>query len=177
MLAQIHRSWSDQPDVVSDHIGEEVGGESLAEVRVAGRPGRLERHEALDLAQVVSSKRLRGDIDRLVTPGPAPAAGEIEERLDQALQLITARQHVLSDRAQRRRVRVRIGERYLDQRALKGDRPAELVRDLGGKPFPIIKLWRVFGRTARRPRAAVRTGAAEAVRDRGGGTGEEFTAR
>ena len=83
--------------------------------------------------------RDRCDIDRLVTPDPAPAAGEIEERLDQPLQLITARQHLLAHRAQRHRVRVRISERDLDQHALKRDRRAELVRDMSGKPFPIIE--------------------------------------
>ena len=43
-----------------------------------------------------------------------------------------------------------------DQRALKGDWRAELVRDMGGKPFPIIERWRLFGRTARRLRTAGR---------------------
>jgi hypothetical protein len=42
-------------DVVPDRVGNEVGGESLDEIRVARRPGRLERHDTLEVGRGVSS--------------------------------------------------------------------------------------------------------------------------
>jgi len=66
--------------------------------------------------------------------------------------------------ATRSRVRFSRSKGELYERALKGDRRAELVRDMGGKPFAIIERWRLGGRTARRRNAAaVRPGAAQAV--------------
>ena len=83
--------------------------------------------------------RDRCDVDRLVTREPALADGEIEERLDQALLLLAAGDYLLAHRAQRGRVRVRIGERQLHQRELERDRSAELVRDIGDKALPTLE--------------------------------------
>jgi hypothetical protein len=57
----------------------------------------------------------------------------------------------------------RIGERHLDQRAMKRDRRAELVGDIAGKAFPILERWRLGRHTARA------TAGAERGRDAGRG--------
>lgn len=42
-------------EVVPSRVREKVGGESLDEVGVAGRPGGLERQDAFELAEVMST--------------------------------------------------------------------------------------------------------------------------
>ena len=55
----------------------------------------------------------------------------VEQRVDHLLQVLLGGEHALVGRAQRGEVRVRVGERDLDQRSLACQRRAQLVRGVG----------------------------------------------
>ena len=59
---------------------------------------------------------------------PGLAARECQQRVDHLLQVLLGCEHSLVGRAQRGEVRVRVGERDLDQRSLACQRRAQLVR-------------------------------------------------
>ena len=62
---------------------------------------------------------------------PGLAARERQQRVDHLLELLLGGEHALVGRAQRGEVRVRVGERDLDQRSLACQRRAQLVRGVG----------------------------------------------
>lgn len=64
---------------------------------------------------------------------PVVAEGEIAERLDQAVLLLTAGVDALAQHAQCNRVRVRIGERRFCRCELKRDRRVQLVHNARGE--------------------------------------------
>ena len=125
-------------DVVADRVRYEVGGEPLEEGWVAAYLGRLERDDALESARVVSAKRLvrdRGKVDRLVTREPAAAPGEGEARLEQAFLFHAGIEDIPSNLSPGGHICVWVGEGQLEEGALGRQRCAQLVRDIGGKPF------------------------------------------
>jgi hypothetical protein len=80
----------------------------------------------------------RCDVDRLLTREPALGPGEIEERLDQALLLLTAGDYALAHRAPCDFVRVRISECCFCECELKRDRRAQLVRNVRGEGIRLV---------------------------------------
>ena len=122
-------------DVVPDRIRDEIGDESLDEVRIAGRPGRVERGDALDPDQVVSlerGSRDRGEVDRLGPLRPALAAGQGEAGLEHALLLHAGAEDVLADLAPGDHIRTWVAERQFEQRALRGERRTQLMGHVRG---------------------------------------------
>ncbi len=75
--------------------------------------------------------RERADIGALAPLEPALAAGQRQQRLDQPLLVAAVDQQLLTDAAQRLGAGVRVGQRHLQQRALDGERRAQLVRSVG----------------------------------------------
>ena len=67
----------------------------------------------------------------LATLEPGLAARERQQRVDHLLELLLGGEHALVGRAQRGEVRVRVGERDLDQGSLACQRRAQLVRGVG----------------------------------------------
>jgi hypothetical protein len=120
-------------DVVPDRIRDEVGGQSLEQVRIAGRPGRLEHHDAPESAQAVSSERSGGDrrqVDRLAPLQPALAAGKSKTRLEQALLSPAGAEDVLADLSPDRHIRVRVGKCQFEKGTLDRQRRTQLMRNI-----------------------------------------------
>ena len=122
--------------VVLDGVGEEVRDEALDEARVAVGEGGRERTLDSQPVGVDAFERLcgdRGEVDRLAAVEAALAAREHEQRVDQAFLVLAGREHLAQHGAQPFVAGVGVGERDLDQRALVGERRAQLVRDVGGE--------------------------------------------
>ena len=126
-------------DVVPDCVRDEVGDESFEQVRIAGRPGRLEHDDALESAQIVRPERLvrdRRDLDGLAPLRPAVAPGECEAGLEQPLLLPACAEDLLANLLPRHHVRVRVRERQLEEGTLGRERRAQLVRHIGREALP-----------------------------------------
>ena len=121
-------------DVVVDRVAEEVGDEPLDEARVAGRLGRLKRGVEDESVVVCGGRGGSGDggeVDRLAAVEAALAAGEGEQRLDQAFLLLADGEQLLARVPVGVDAGVGIAESELEQGALEGEGRAQLVRGVG----------------------------------------------
>jgi hypothetical protein len=144
-------------DVVSDRVGDEVGGESLEEGWIAGRDSRLECHDAVECAQLVSLERLgcdRCDVDGFPPQTSALAPGEGKQRLEQPFLPLAGGDDALAHLPQSGRVCVRVSERGLRQRELEGDLAAQLVSGVGEEAA--VRFGEVTGECRQRPTAPFR---------------------
>ena len=121
-------------DVVVDGVAEEVGDEPLDQARVAGRLRRFERGVEDEPVVVRGGRRGSGDggeVDGLTAVEAALAAGEREERFDQAFLLLADGEELLARVPVGVDAGVRVAERELEQGALERERGAQLVRGVG----------------------------------------------
>ena len=105
-----------------DGVGDQVGDEALDQPRVAVGDGGCERSLHGQPARLDGFERLRGDrgeVDRFAIVEAALAAGEHEQRVDQAFLLLAGGEDLAEHRAQPLAAGVGVGERDLDQRALE----------------------------------------------------------
>jgi len=124
--------------VVADRVRDEVGGEPPDQVRVADRPGRFELKDVLEPAAGVSverSGRGRPEVDRLATLRPILAPSQCETRLDQPLLSPAGAEDVLADLPPGGHIRIRVGERELEESTLRRERVSQLVRGVGEEPL------------------------------------------
>ena len=123
--------------VVADRVLDQVRDEPLDHRRVARRGRVTELGVHLDPVRGHRAHDLGGhlaQVDRGTLLEPALAAGERQQRLDQALLLLARGEHAPARLAQRLDRRIGIAERHLDQRALERDRRPQLVRGVGDEP-------------------------------------------
>ncbi len=108
-------------DIVADRVRDEVGDETLEQIRVTGRPGRFQHGHELEPAGIVSLQRVGRDdreIDRLAPLEPTLAPGEHETGFEQPLLPPARRENVRADLPPESHIRIRVGEGQLEQRAL-----------------------------------------------------------
>ncbi len=89
------------------------------------------RRSAVLVARRDDVARDLGQVEGLPLLDAALAAGQREQRLDEAFLLVAQGQRLLAGRPQRRRAGVRVGERHLEQGPFRGERGAQLVRGVG----------------------------------------------
>ena len=126
-------------DVVPDRVRDEVGGKSLEQVRIAGRPRLFERHDALERGHVVGSERFgsdRREVDRLAALQPPPAQSKRETRFEQSFLSPAGAQDTLADLTPAGHIRVRVGKCQLEQGTLGRQRRTQLMRHTGRKALP-----------------------------------------
>jgi hypothetical protein len=124
-------------DVVPDRVRDEVGDESLEEIRVPDRPSGLERQDTPQPAEIVSVERSggnRAEVGRLAALRSLMAPRERETGLEQAFLPPARAEHVLGDLPPRGHVGVPVGEPELQQGALGRQRRTKLVRGVGEEP-------------------------------------------
>ena len=123
-------------DVVPDRVRHQVGDETLDQVVVAGSLRRLEDEDAVELAQIVGSQRLRRDrreVDRLALLRTASAPRKRQTRFEKPLLSAAGREDVFGDQSPPGHVHARVDEGQLEQGTLGCKRRAQLVRDICGK--------------------------------------------
>ncbi len=110
----------------------------LDELPVAFDAGRVERRVQLQV-RGARSRAAAGDhlfghrhqVDRLAVLEAPLAAGQVEQRLDQPLELLLGGEHALVRCAQRLDAGVGVRQRHLSQRLQPGERCAQLVGGVG----------------------------------------------
>jgi hypothetical protein len=123
-------------DVVPNRIRDEIRDEEDDQVRSAAGPRRLERDDAIEAADVVSAQdagRHLCEVDRLRAEQAAATPREVEARIEQSFLLPACIEKIRADLSPRIQIRVRIGEGQLEQCALRGQRSAQLMCDIGRK--------------------------------------------
>ncbi len=124
--------------VVADGVVEEVGDQALDQPRIAHGwrwcQRRADIEAAVRVLRVARAQDLRGkrrEVETLAALQSRLAARERQQRIDHLLEVLLGGEHALVGRTQRGEVRVRVGERDLDQGSLAGQRRAQLVRGVG----------------------------------------------
>ena len=125
-------------DVVADGVIEQVGDQALQQPRIASRRGWGERRADVEVEacglRLPHPQDLGGngrEVEALAPLQSRLAARERQQPIDHLLQVLLGGEHALVGRAQRGEVRVRVGERDLDQGSLARQRRAQLVRGVG----------------------------------------------
>src|SRR5581483_10583122 len=139
-------------DVVPNSVRDEVRDEALDEVRIPACPCSVERDDAFERPEVVRANRVccnGREVDRLRTLQAGPAPRQSETRFEQSFLLPARLQRVRADLSPGERVHRRVGERKLQQRALRRERRAQLVCDERGEALHVTDGRETFARPRR----------------------------
>jgi hypothetical protein len=127
--------------VVLNRVVEKVVDEALEQIRIADRHSPVEPRSRVEPSQVARANEIdndRPEVDGLAPTQPVLTPSKYKTRVEQAFLVLASIEDVFSDLSPSCDVRLRVGQRELEQRALGCQGRAQLVSDVGGEASAIV---------------------------------------